>query len=97
MGPEWHAGFMSQNDLTTIDWNTVSFNEPTLIIIDYVTNQDKLQAFTALLRSLKERRPAIEHKVRILVLERQPYNLKQESTESNWYESALSNATAPTR
>ena len=91
----WHAGFLNQGNLERIDWNTVTFNEPTLIIIDYVANQKKARMFAGMLRSLQERRPAITHKLRILVLERQGYSLEQPALgKVNWFDTVISDSAA---
>ena len=72
----WHAGFLSWHQLSEVDWKSIDFLRPTLIVIDYIANPQKAQAFVKALRSLKTRQhKPLQHKVRFLLLEREAYKL----------------------
>ena len=82
----WHAGFLSWDQLSEVNWKTIDFLRPTLIVIDYVANQQKAQAFVQALRSLKTREhKSLHHKVRFLLLEREGYKLGSDNNGlANW-------------
>ena len=82
----WHAGFLSWDQLSEVNWKSIDFLRPTLIIIDYIANQQKAQAFIKALRSLKTREhKSLHHKVRFLLLEREAYKLGSDNNGLvNW-------------
>ncbi len=77
MPPHWHAGFLQRRDFAQLNWNEVEFREPTLIVIDYVAAPDKAKKFVDMMVSLQRRvtqgKPGISHPVRVLILERTPF------------------------
>ena len=82
----WHAGFLSWDKLSRADWGSIDFLRPTLIVIDYIANSQKAQAFVQALRSLKTRQhKPLQHKVRFLLLEREAYKLGSDNNGLvNW-------------
>ena len=87
----WHAGFLSWDQLSGVDWKSIDFLRSTLIVIDYIANPQKAQAFVQALRSLKTREhKSLHHKVRFLLLEREAYNLRGDNNGlANWLGSLL--------
>ncbi len=79
----WHSGFLSKRDLLKTDWKKISFPKPTLIVIDYLSDEEKAGAFVNAMRDLRARisadpRNKVDRKVRFLVLERSPYDFDHE-------------------
>ena len=81
----WYAGFLSYEQLSTTEWQKITFKRPTLIVIDYIANTQKAKAFMKALNALlvMHAQTPIRNKVRFLLLEREGYNLNQSNAAGN--------------
>ena len=83
-GEDWHAGFLLSSDLSSIDWYKVTFNRPTLIVIDYVAAPQKAQAAATAVKTLAAKQD-LDYPVRILLVERAGYDLEN-VTAALWFQ-----------
>ena len=83
---DWHAGFISARDLPE-RWDNIQFERPTLIVIDYISNQEKAEKTADGLITLYERNE-INQPIRILLVERSPYSFSGSGpSQSLWFKS----------
>ncbi len=81
---DWDAGFLLSSDLDQINWNTIAFQRPTLIVIDYVAAPQKAQAAATAVKTLAARQD-LDYSVRILLVERAGYDLDN-VTAALWFQ-----------
>ena len=89
----WDAGFVPKKSLLNISEDDLSFDSPTLIIIDYIAgDNEKTKKFFSILRSLQAKEKELPHRIRFLIIEREGYELEDESAENRVSKSTWFNA-----
>jgi hypothetical protein len=95
---DWDAGFITEDILLKTDWSSAEFRKPTLCVIDYAAAPGKAAAVIKAISTLAARRHStvapLEHKLRILVLERVGYSFEHaantsDGTAMNWLRDAF--------
>lgn len=95
LGPQWHAGFLSADELQKTDFDRVQFFKPTLIVVDYAAAPAKAAKVAQAITRLAKRADGsldmpLAHPVRFLVLERGAFSFDMQSGPGlNWLRGAL--------
>ncbi len=104
LDPEWDGGFLPASQFVKADWMEIRFEEPTLIIVDYVAAPEKAAAFAEAAKLLAQRARGefgearlLGARVRLLALEREGFDLSGEkgtarSARRDWLEPSLADA-----
>ncbi|MFS2318762.1 ankyrin repeat domain-containing protein, partial [Maricaulis sp. D1M11] len=90
----WQAGFLNAADLSAdrVDWMQLDFPRPTLIVIDYVSSQEKATGVSKLLEalSIRDRENTLGTTIRVLLIDRSAYRRDRAeqggSSQAVWYQ-----------
>ncbi|MCP1472440.1 hypothetical protein J3E64_004164 [Sphingobium sp. OAS761] len=72
LGPEWAKGILNADALADFDWRTWQADRPYFIIVDYLIGIEALVG--KMMEALASRTTDCRYAIRLLLLERQPWN-----------------------